>query len=58
MFQICECSETMVSTLVRLMPEMKGPAGEPGPRGEDGVPGVPGLTVTIKVTDFKAHLQK
>lgn len=48
----------MVSTLVRLMPEMKGPAGEPGPRGEDGVPGVPGLTVTIKVTDFKAHLQK
>lgn len=40
------------------MPEMKGPAGEPGPRGEDGVPGVPGLTVTIKVTDFKAHLQK
>lgn len=46
-FQKCECSETVVSTLLRTMPEMRGPPGERGYTGVEGPRGLTGPTVNI-----------
>lgn len=45
--QMCECSEGTISSLLRKMPEMRGPKGETGLRGDTGDIGPPGLTVRV-----------
>ncbi|XP_026762727.2 collagen alpha-1(V) chain-like [Galleria mellonella] len=39
----CECSESVISSLLKTMPEMRGPPGSTGPRGDTGDPGAIGM---------------